>query len=271
MNQKPALTLTALLCGICGFFLRSYHNRTGYEPGTGLPRNGPFWPLLLLFALAAAAVFLLLRSTPKDRAPCRFCTRFATCGDLVPTMLMVGDFLLAASGVWTVAAVLRDPNSNPAAMVPGILTVLCAAALFFVISGCIRQVDIPRNLLLVPVGYYVIQLILNYRSYSVNPVLERYYVEILALAALLLTFYKLSAFAFVCAQIRQLALCATLAVIVCLTALADCTGAMPQALFFASGALLSLSILMLCRPEGFSPPGRRLSHFTNHEEDSTDV
>lgn len=69
----------------------------------------------------------------------------------------------------------------------------------------------------------------------------------------------------------QLALCAALAVIVCLTALADCTGAMPQALFFASGALLSLSILMLCRPEGFTPPGRRLSHFTNHEEDSTDV
>ncbi|MBU5625343.1 hypothetical protein KQI82_00140 [Oscillibacter sp. MSJ-2] len=271
MKQKPALVLTAISGGVCGFFLRLYRNSTGYEPGTGLPKDGPFWPLLLLFALAGAALFLLLRSTPKDSMPCRFCTRFATSGDLVPALLITGDFLLAASGVWTVAAALRDSYSDSAAMVSGVLTVLCAAALFFVISGSIRQVDIPPNLLLAPVGYYVIQLILKYRSYSVNPVVEHYYVEILALALLLLTFYKLSAFAFVCAQIRHLALCAAMAVVFCLTALADCPGITSEALFYFAGAVLSLSILLLCRPEGFSPPGRRLSRSVHHEEDSTDV
>ena len=90
----------------------------------------------------------------------------------------------------------------------------------------------------------MVRLVTAYRTESINPVLEAYYIDLLALVFLTLAFYLLSSFAFHVGQTRRFLLYAIPAVALCLTALAD-SRPLYDTLFFAGGGLTALGFLLL--------------------------
>ena len=141
-------------------------------------------------------------------------------------MLVSGLLLLAASGMLRLLQAffpLRLPSmlGRAVSLAEGVLYLLCSLSLFPAARAAKAGGQLNANLLLVPAVCLVADLVLVYRASSVNPVLQRYYVEILALAFLILAFYRLASFGFRCGQLRLFSLYAMLAVALCLTAAAD--------------------------------------------------
>ena len=107
-----------------------------------------------------------------------------------------------------------------------------------------RDSSLSGNLLLVPAGCLLVRLVLVYREDSVTPSLAAYYVEILALAFLILALYRASSFGFHCGRTRRLSLYAACALILCLATLADGHD-LPASILYLGGAVLMLGLLLM--------------------------
>lgn len=276
MKKQLLLPLTAAVGGAAALALRLLQNQTGFESGTGLPVPGnvPALALAVLLAALAAALLLLSRAIPQEteRGPF-FPESFRTERAGLLAVPVAGLFLMAASGAADIllgvslaglpsagaggeAAVLiyAAPAagmafSPRARLLAGGLTLLAAICLFPAAAACRRRPGAPPRaadpaFLLVPPVCMVVRLVLTYRVYSVNPALQTYYVEILALVFLTLAFYRLSSFAYHAARTRRFALYAGAAVTVCIAALAD-GGEIPNLLLYGGGALTLLGFLLL--------------------------
>lgn len=271
----PALALAG---GAAAFVLRLLQVRTGFEAETGLPIPGNPWglALIVLLFLLAAGLALLAWKLPRESTAPGFPQAFSTTSTGALTVLILGVFLLGASGVLDLFSGLRSGVPMPADayimtadgistdgfsaeehLILGLLTLLSAVSLFPAAAACRRpgnheSSDAPRktvqgSLLLIPVVCLVIRLVLVYRVDSINPVLSDYYLELLALVFLTLGFYRLSSFAFGVGRTDRFALYAGLAVVLCLAELADGFGSsqLPITLFHAGGAVTLLGFLLL--------------------------
>jgi len=93
---------------------------------------------------------------------------------------------------------------------------------------------------------------------TVNPSLEEYYVELMALVFLALGFYRLSAFAFRAGRVRVFSVYCGASVILSLAALADAGKSieLPSLLLYLGGAavLLGFLILLLAEPSAEEDP-----------------
>ncbi|MEG2175665.1 MAG: hypothetical protein RRY97_02230 [Oscillibacter sp.] len=274
--KKTAVLPIAVLLGSGGVFaLRWMQNRTGFEPVSGLAIPGnPYAIALLLFLAVLTALFLFLtRQLPAESEKAAFTAAFSTVGAGIPTLLVMGDFLLMISGGLSLYScvmmgMLLPPESDAYGLggaavyaggnlVLGLLTVLAAVCLFPAITRCRRHPnresrDLGGNLLLAPVACLVVRMVLTSRTDSINPTLMAYYPELLALAALTLGFYQLAAFAFGGGKTRRFALWSALSVVLCAATLADLHDFASLALY-AACALLQLGFLLL-RLNGLSAP-----------------
>lgn len=272
MNRQ--LPLLAVLGGAAAFFLRLWQNRTGFEPDTGLPIPGAPASLVLPVFLLALAVLLLflVRRLPRETEGEPLLPRDFSTGN--PRLLMLpvaGALLMAAAGLADLyeglglgnllaqfmaaadpyAVVSMDTAFSPTTQkLLGALSLLSAAALLSVISACRggSRTDAEFRgapLLLVPPVALVVRLVLVYRLDSVNPALESYYVELLAMVFLTLGFYRLSSFAFRAGRTRVFAFYSVFAVILCLTALADGGPCLSSLLLYVGGAAVLLGFLLL--------------------------
>lgn len=285
MKKQLFLPLAAVAGGAAALVLRLLQNKTGFESGTGLPipGNAPGLALLVLLAALAAALFLLSRTLPAEDGDGPFFPEdFRTAAAGPVALPVAGIFLMAASGVLDIASgaallgfgageVPGGPDGPVAvfstwgpslAVTPrarvlmGVLALLTAVCLFPPAACCRRRPGVrPRTVspvfLLVPPICMVARLVLTYRVDSVNPSLESYYVEILALVFLTLALYRLSSFAYHAAKSRSFALYAGAGTALCITALADGEG-LSALLLYAGGALTLLGFLLLWLTEGRS-------------------
>lgn len=117
-----------------------------------------------------------------------------------------------------VAISSSDGYSPQAHLILGVLDLVSAAGLFFAVRACgIKQrhnrLRFNGTWLLAPVLAMAVRLVLAYRVDSVNPALEAYYVELLALVFLNLAFYRFSSFSFGSGQTRRFALYTCCAVV----------------------------------------------------------
>lgn len=278
MRKQWLLPLTAVLGGAAAFVLRLAQNRTGFETVTGLPIPGnPAGLVLVVLLIAlAAALYLLARQLPKEAEPGPvFPADFATGDAKRLTLPVTGVFLMALSGLADLyegfssvnlleqmSAAAAGPQytaplqtmsigfSAKAQVLLGILALLSAAGLFSGLTACRRKDGTaPKpangNLLLIPPVSLVVRLVLAYRIDSVNPSLAAYYVELLALVFLTLSFYRLSSFAFRAGQTRRFALYAGAAVVLCITTLADSSQYLSSILLYIGGTLALLGFLLL--------------------------
>ncbi|MEG2222566.1 MAG: hypothetical protein RRY95_07560 [Oscillospiraceae bacterium] len=270
MKTKMLAPILALIGGVVGFFLRLLQNRFGFEADTGLPVIGSIWTIALPLFLAALCVlfWFALRSMPRGQETTSFTDCFAgdspglTCVVLGALLLLVGGGVQLFRGITTLLSqpevaisgggqlVLLSGGSWIGLLLDG-LAVICAVCLLAMAKCCKRGDRLSGGLPVAAVACYVVFLVQTYRQSSVNPTLAAYYIEILAAAALVLCFYRLSAFAFQSGRTGRFTFCAMAAIVLCLTALAD---RRPGALLFYGGSALAALGFLLCRLAGNPNP-----------------
>jgi len=226
MKKNLFLPLLALVCGVAGFLLRTLFFLTGFEPDTGLPVSGNLFMILFWILLLAAAVFFLLRGrTLPTTAEGSFTDCFSTENVLYLTLVVMGLFLWAAAGLYSIYQGLILYRAFLMAL-PGLLSLVAAASLFPVLPACRRKPDtepasFQEELLLVPVICMVARLLLLYRDNSSSPFLNLYVVQVLAFAFLILGLFSVASFAFQSGKPRRLPLYAGLGILLSLSAVAD--------------------------------------------------
>lgn len=287
MKKPLLLPFIALVGGAAAAVLRLLQNTTGFEEGTGLPIPGnlPATALVILLVLLAAVLILLVRRLPEKAAPA-FPADFTAWDPRLLFVPMAGLFLMGISGVLDLVAGLgltetliqsavsaADPSgmtsvvaisspdgySSQAHLILGVLDLLAAAGLFFAVRACGTKHRHSRlrfngTWLLAPVLAMAVRLVLAYRVDSVNPALEAYYVELLALVFLNLAFYRFSSFSFDAGRTRRFALYACCAVVLCLAAFCDSSSLSARLLEIGAG-LCVLGFLLLHLTAASAPSG----------------
>lgn len=285
MKKQLLLPLVSVAGGAAALVLRLLQNRTGFEPATGLPipGNAPGLALAALLAVLVVALCVLARLLPaEDEDGPVFPDDFRTQNAALVTLPVLGIFLMAASGVLDIAAGAAGLSALESAGGPdgpvvvwsafgaasgltftprarilaGALVLVGAVSLFPAAACCRRRPGtrprtIPPTLLLAAPVCMVARLVLAYRVDSVNPALQAYYVEILALTFLTLALYRLSGFACRAARTRRFAVYAGAAAALCIAALGD-GESLSALLLYAGGAAVALGFLLLWLTEGRS-------------------
>lgn len=159
--------------------------------------------------------------------------RFDAAASLMLTVL--GAFLLIGTAVLT----LLDPWRTMLSMLLSVFWFACAACVIYVLFALRRGIAFPGVVLLTPVCALVLQMIVSYRNSAADPVLGHLYIEILALAALTMTFLELAAFAFRNGAPRQYLPLSALSVILCACMIAERRSVVSMA-FYAGFALILL-------------------------------
>ena len=179
---------------------------------------------------------------------------------LTETLIQSAVSAADPSGMTSVVAISSpDGYSSQAHLILGVLDLLAAAGLFFAVRACGTKHRHSRlrfngTWLLAPVLAMAVRLVLAYRVDSVNPALEAYYVELLALVFLNLAFYRFSSFSFDAGRTRRFALYACCAVVLCLAAFCDSSSLSARLLEIGAG-LCVLGFLLLHLTAASAPSG----------------
>lgn len=266
MKDHRNLTMVMLAGGAVALALRLWQTLTGFEVNTGLAVSGhPAGVVLPLVLVALALVLVLLcRKLPGGTDRREFAQVFATESAAQLTVIVMGVFMMAAGGALQMLfalmggglqGVLQDGGmmlsvvwmgavSPKEVMILGALAVVSAVCLFPAVAACRRGELSSGSMLLVPVVCLVVRLVMLYRINSIDPVLQGYFVELLAVVFAALAFYQLAGFAFGQGNARWYGICSGLAVVLCLTVLGD----MPDVsgtLFYGGCALSALGFWLL--------------------------
>lgn len=259
MKQRLTVPALSAALGLAGFLLRLLQNRTGFEADTGLPIPGNVPSILLPILLLAAVVLLLVAARALPKGPQSFPAPLREKQPLLLTVLVLGVFLMAASGIWSILSassaasmqyltadglmLMEVPTvSGTSARLMGLLAIVTAVSAFPAVAAVCREGISPLPVLAAPVCLLA-RLVLAYRVHSVDPVLADYYPELLSLILLILAFYRLSGFAASCGSLRFYSVYAGLTAVLSLTLLAD--GITPAALLALGGAALLLGFQLL--------------------------
>ena len=268
-NFSMALAFLSVGGGCAAFVLRLLQLHTGFEIATGLPIPGNPAALILLLLLAgmAAAFAACSLRLPGDAAPAfpfstdaQFPLALIALGSLSLLLSGVADLLEGVGGINLLSlmqgsaaarAVISQSLTGESVtgfrgtiqILSGLLTLLSAAGLLACAAACRNGAKPFRGgLLMISPVAMVVRLVAAYRMDSINPVLEDYVVQLLALALLTLGFYHLAAFPFASGDSRRFMFYTCAAVPFCLCALADggASGRSPIAKAYLSAPLLYL-------------------------------
>ena len=240
----------ALAGGVIAFFLRLTQNLTGFDADTGLAVSGHLGgiALCLVFLALGAVLFLLSRNySTHDERP--FPAVFVFDDGAALFLPVAGIFLMGASGAADIAmgmGLVPGAAFGNAQYILGALSLAGAAGVFFTVTACRRSEGAfpSAALLILPVAM-VVRLVFTYRTVSTDPTLANYYVELLALTFLTLGFFRLSGFAFGDAKPRSFLLCAPLAAVFSMSAIADLKRLpVPSLALYLGGALTLLGFLL---------------------------
>lgn len=255
------------LAGAVCFVLRIVQLRSCFDPVTGLalPGSDPaalpgklLW-LLLLACIAVEAALCFRRPKGGKRS-------FSRCFDgLEPPALRVlcaGSFLLCAGGGLLLVSALPPRGAMGAiAAAAGVLGIAGGAG-FLVLAKALREGGDPTAFPLLPAMFFSVLFVLAiYFPEESDPVLERFYLPVLASALAAYALYQLAGFTRREGSLRWFPFAGDLAVITCAAALADCVGQWGRMLVFLGYALVLTVFLLLLRarplpeePEGGESP-----------------
>lgn len=247
MKNQKKLALVTAAGAVAAVLLRLLQQLTGFEEHTGLAKTGHPAGILLPLVLAAAAVGVWLLSRGESRAAedRPFAESFSTDAAAQLTVIVMGIFLMAVGGALQVVfgvmgsglqnvvlsggmmgLVWMGAVSPTEVLMLGLCAVASAVCLFPAAAACRRREGeelrtVSGELLLVPVVCMVVRLVLIYRINSIDPVLQAYYVELLAVVFVTLAFYQLAGFAVGQGRPRAYCICSSLALVLCAATLAD--------------------------------------------------
>jgi len=274
MKEQKSLTLVMLLGGAAALALRLWQTLTGFEADTGLAVDGHPAGIVLsaVLVVLALALALLSRKLPSNKDGRAFEQVFSTESAAQLTVIVMGIFMMAAGGAlqllfaflggglqsvaqgsgMMLAVVWMGEVSPKEVMILGVLAIVSAVCLFPAVAACrhgnLNTGSFNGSLLLAPVICLVIRLVILYRINSIDPVLQAYYVELLAVVFAALAFYQLAGFAFGQGKTRWYGVCSGLAVVLCMASLGDGHD-VSGTLFYGGCALSVLGFWLLYRPE----------------------
>jgi len=225
--------------GVC--ILRFLQNSRGFDPETGLAlRSVPGMAAAALLLASAAVELAMSLRLPKDRED--YAAWFAPPGRELPP-LVCGSMLLAAGGL--VMALPAFPAGEAAAAAAGLLAAAAGGG-FLVLARQVRSDGEVHVSPALPAMFFGIFFVLTvYLPIENDPVLARYYLSVLAAAAVACAFSQLAGFLRKEGSPRWFRFTADMSVILCLSALAD--GGLAHVLLFAGCALLLTVFLLLMR------------------------
>lgn len=259
MNIRRYSFLAALMGAIC-FALRFMQQKTGFEAETGLARSGNLYAILLPILLLAFAAVLIFAIRPTPFAVIAAKRPF---GDLfsmeektgAKAFAVCGILAMMAAGaleVFEAVSITRDTLS----LVAGAFLVVAGVCLFLTVKALGGGEEGDGTYLLAAVCCAVVQLVASYRVYAIDPVLQGYYVELLALTAHVLAFYALAGFYFSGRGFGRFCFFTLAALVLTLTSLAD-RHALSELLAFLGMSGAEVGILMAAGETLFPKRGKR--------------
>ncbi len=259
MNIRRCSILAALVGAAC-FALRFMQQKTGFEAETGLAVRGNLFALILPIALllAAALFALAVRKTPFAvlLAKRPFADLFTLEEKTLPkTFAVVGILAMMAAGgleVFEAVSITRDALSLAA----GAFLVVAGACLFLAVKALSAGEESDGVYLLAAVCCAVVQLVASYRLYAIDPVLQSYYVELLALSAHVLAFYALCGLYYSGRGFGRFLFFTLAALVLTLTSLAD-RHALSEILVFLGMSAVELGLLLSAAEVIFPSRGKR--------------
>lgn len=224
--RKEAFTisLASLVLGIFGFFLRWLQNINGFEADTGLAIPGaPTAIVFLVYSLLVLAVFIVFNRMYVRRRELEAQIAAIRCPTVFHSAVLWVCAVLGAI-CWLILMFSADEHSYPMMQrAAAALGILASASLPFVLptkkSG--ETHAIGTTAAIIPILFCCVWLITDYRVQSENPVRWEYVVEILAIAALTMSFYHLAAYFYGKAKPAKCLLYCQISAYLCLCTLSD--------------------------------------------------
>lgn len=228
--------------GLLLFCLRFAQDRTGFDPETGLSvPSVPGTVLAVCLVLCAVIEAALCFRLSGEKAS--FSCQFAPPEGETP-ILAAGCILLMAGGLLLAVPALTARDIVDLAA--GALA-LASGAGFLLLAKKVRAGEAATVTPVLPSLFFAVLFVLTiYLPAGSDPVLARYYIPVLASALAAYAFSQLAGFLKKEGHARTFVFTADLAVLLCLTALADGGGA-GRCLLFGGCALVLSAFLLLRR------------------------
>ena len=243
------------LAGAVLFALRLVQLRSGFDEATGLALPslpGRILWILLLVCLAAEILLCFRRPGGSKRS-------YACC--FVPAekpalgLLAAGSFLMmAGSALLLIRALPPQGTAAVTTAAAGVLGIAGGAGILL-LGKELQSGGNPSQFPLLPVMFFSVLFVLAvYFPEESNPVLDRFYLPVLAAAMAAYFLYQLSGFPRQEGSLRWLCFVGNVVVITCVAAAADCTGNFGRLLIYLGFALLATVFLLLVRKDPLPEP-----------------
>ncbi len=174
----------SVVCGLIGAILFALYQKTGYEPGTGLPVSGNTFGMLLAALTVIMLVISVLGFIQRRRnialLPVERSLKDVSSSRAL--LRVVSGFMLIACGALYILEVTQ--KISVVTMIIGILAVLSGFGVIAVASGLRRGHVKDEHALyaIIPIFWICLVLIVFFRQHSANPFLRSYVYPLFAMA-----------------------------------------------------------------------------------------
>ena len=267
-SGKKSLELACYIggAGAFGVFLRWLQLQLAFNE-LGLPDPSVFHVLLLLYAAAAALVFLFfVNRYEKQRLyiPDEFPAAFSHTGKLYVAARILSGLLVSAGGVLLYMQAEGDRNSSDYRFIA--VCAMLAGLAFILWMSCADRDPQPGPWLLcafifIPMFFLAAWVVICYKINTINSVVWSYVPELVAVAAAMFAFFRLGGFVFGRPRWKHCLFCCMLAAMLCITCLADERFLGMQIIFIGIAAemLLCCWVMVKNLQKGDAPPKRTKS------------
>lgn len=207
--QKNAITITVttLVIGIFGAFIRWLQTMNAFEKDTGLLIRGAGTTLVyVIYSIVAIGIFCVLTFLwlrQFDRAEnAGKALGSATVAPVVLTWIFCGIFVAASCLNMFTADLARFPTMQRLLGAGGIFGGLCFPFLYGK-KGSAEPKSFGRTAAVVVTLFYCYWLIFCYRTYAEDPTVWRYAIEILGIAASTVGLYYLTTYFFGAGKLQR--------------------------------------------------------------------
>ena len=240
MNVSPKRTAPALCIGGALFLLHLAENLLGFDYSTGLAIPTVIrYVLIGVLLLAALLTVLSYRTLPTDRP--LFSEHFSV-PEKAKTALILGAFLFMIGGV-TLGAYTLMTHDGVAPLITAALALISGICLL-VLTKQMREGEAESVVPMLPVMFFSAFWVLSlYLPAGSDPVLQRYWLPVLAAAAAAYALSLLSGFFRRETKTRTFNIAARIAIMLCIAAAADLD--LTSAFLFLGCALFLSAVVSL--------------------------
>ncbi len=199
MKKSDLLTVSAIILGICGAFLRAKHLLTGFETDTGLPLRSinPYGLALVVLTACVFLFFLILALLYRRTAGIGASSSlYHISGVNQVSVRVLSAFLMFLASIIGIYQFLL--HNSVSILIISLLSLVSGAGLISLTLAQKKDCLSDEHLICAaaPVFWICFLLIYYYREHSANPVFGSFSYELFALAVSMMAIFYFSGFFF---------------------------------------------------------------------------